>query len=131
MEKYKVAIENIEQLIKSCGFNLYSEDIKLIKELFNSYENILDEYISLKDSQDPYYKPEGVYEVRKILNGKAPAYYYSLTEIELEYGDAPKLADYAIALGFDVIYDEDEEYWIISGMYHWDDGYFYPYHLDE
>ena len=66
MCKYKVAIENIEHLIKSCGFNAYSKDLELIKELFSSYkeqkDNARENSIKMLEKTefygDDYYKME-------------------------------------------------------------------------
>ena len=80
--------------------------------------------------KNSYFTPYGYKDAMKVLNGKAPTYYYHLKEIEMDSGDGAKLANYAKKLGLNVIQDPDSDpdypTWYIPGEYHWDD-YFYPY----
>ena len=84
----------------------------------------------LEEARDPYFTPYGYKDAAKVLNGKAPAYYYHLKEIEMDQGDGEKLARYARKLGLPVVQDpnDDPDYptFYILGKYHWND-YFYPY----
>ena len=79
---------------------------------------------------NPYFTPYGYRDAAKVLNGKAPEYYYHLKEIEMDTGDGVKLARYAMRKGLPVMVDKnsDPDYpeFAIKGEYHWDD-YFYPY----
>lgn len=82
---------------------------------------------------DPYFKPYGYRDAAKVLNGKAPQYYYHLKEIEMDKGDGEKLARYARKIGLPVVQDPDDDpdypTFYILGKYHWND-YFYPYPSD-
>lgn len=84
----------------------------------------------LEEARDPYFTPYGYKDAAKVLNGKAPEYYYHLKEIEMDQGDGEKLARYARKLGLPVVQDpnDDPDYptFYILGKYHWND-YFYPY----
>lgn len=84
----------------------------------------------LEEAHDPYFTPYGYKDAVKVLNGKAPEYYYHLKEIEMDQGDGEKLARYARKLGLPVVQDpeDDPDYptFYILGKYHWND-YFYPY----
>lgn len=84
----------------------------------------------LEEARDPYFTPYGYKDAVKVLNGKAPEYYYHLKEIEMDQGDGEKLARYARKLGLPVVQDpnDDPDYptFYILGKYHWND-YFYPY----
>ena len=86
----------------------------------------------------PYFTPYGYKDAAKVLNGKAPEYYYHLKEIEMDRGDGIKLARYALKKGLPVMVNEksDPDYpeFAIKGNYHWENSYFYPYptaHEDE
>lgn len=85
---------------------------------------------SLDEARDPYFTPYGYKDAAKVLNGKAPEYYYHLKEIEMDQGDGEKLARYARKLGLPVVQDPDDDpdypTFYILGKYHWND-YFYPY----
>ena len=110
----------------------------------DNYNSQLDESKSIKtlgakgkkldESRDPYFTPYGYRDAAKVLNGKAPDYYYHLKEIEMAQGDGKKLANYAKKLGLNVIEDPngDPDYpeFYIPGQYHWND-YFYPYPSDH
>lgn len=84
----------------------------------------------LEEAHDPYFTPYGYKDAAKVLNGKAPEYYYHLKEIEMDQGDGKMLARYARKLGLPVVQDpkDDPDYptFYILGKYHWND-YFYPY----
>ena len=84
----------------------------------------------LTEARDPYFTPYGYKDAAKVLNGKAPEYYYHLKEIEMDRGDGEKLARYARKIGLPVVQDpnDDPDYptFYILGKYHWND-YFYPY----
>lgn len=84
----------------------------------------------LTEARDPYFTPYGYKDAAKVLNGKAPEYYYHLKEIEMDQGDGEKLARYARKLGLPVVQDPDDDpdypTFYILGKYHWND-YFYPY----
>ena len=84
----------------------------------------------LEEARDPYFTPYGYKDAAKVLNGKAPEYYYHLKEIEMNQGDGEKLARYARKLGLPVVQDPDDDpdypTFYILGKYHWND-YFYPY----
>lgn len=97
------------------------------------YDYIKDDDIDemLKENRNnPYFTPYGYRDAAKVLNGKAPEYYYHLKEIEMDRGDGVKLARYALRKGLPVMVDKnsDPDYpeFAIKGEYHWDD-YFYPY----
>lgn len=83
-----------------------------------------------ENRNNPYFAPYGYRDAAKVLNGKAPEYYYHLKEIEMDRGDGVKLARYAMRKGLPVMVDKnsDPEYpeFAIKGEYHWND-YFYPY----
>ena len=85
---------------------------------------------SLDEARDPYFTPYGYRDAAKVLNGKAPEYYYHLKEIEMDQGDGEKLARYARRIGLPVVQDPDDDpdypTFYILGKYHWND-YFYPY----
>lgn len=84
----------------------------------------------LEEARDPYFTPYGYRDAAKVLNGKAPEYYYHLKEIEMDQGDGEKLARYARRIGLPVVQDPDDDpdypTFYILGKYHWND-YFYPY----
>ena len=87
--------------------------------------------VSLTENRNnPYFKPFGYRDAAKVINRKAPEYYYHLKEIEMDTGDGVKLARYAMRKGLPVMVDKnsDPDYpeFAIKGEYHWDD-YFYPY----
>lgn len=88
----------------------------------------------LEEARDPYFTPYGYRDAAKVLNGKAPEYYYHLKEIEMDQGDSEKLAQYARKLGLPVVQDPDDDpdypTFYILGKYHWND-YFYPYPSDH
>ena len=48
---------------------------------------------------NPYFTPYGYRDAAKVLNGKAPEYYYHLKHIEMDTGDGIKLAKYALKKG--------------------------------
>lgn len=93
--------------------------------------NALDECSKLDEVKNPYFTPYGIKDVRKVLTGKAPTYYYELNEIEMDYGDGAKVAAYAEKLGLEVRQDMDDDTYYIPGKYHWSDCYFYPYPLED
>lgn len=93
--------------------------------------NALDECSKLDEVKNPYFTPYGISDVRKVLNGKAPTYYYELDEIEMDYGDGAKVAAYAEKLGLEVRQDMYDDTYYIPGKYHWSDCYFYPYPLED
>lgn len=86
--------------------------------------------LNLKEARNPYFTPFGYRDAAKVINRKAPEYYYHLKEIEMDYGDGIKLARYALRKGLPVMVDKnsDPDYpeFAIKGEYHWND-YFYPY----
>lgn len=88
----------------------------------------------LVEARNPYFTPYGYRDAAKVLNGKAPEYYYHLKEIEMASGDGEKLARYARKIGLPVVQDPDDnpDYptFYILGKYHWND-YFYPYPSDR
>ena len=83
-----------------------------------------------ENRNNPYFSPYGYRDAAKVLNRKAPEYYYHLKEIEMATGDGVKLARYAMRKGLPVMVDKnsDPDYpeFAIKGEYHWND-YFYPY----
>ena len=93
------------------------------------YDDDIDEMLT-ENRWNPYFTPYGYRDAAKVLNGKAPEYYYHLKEIEMDRGDGVKLARYAMRKGLPVMVDKnsDPDYleFAIKGEYHWND-YFYPY----
>ena len=93
------------------------------------YDDDMDEMLT-ESSWNPYFTPYGYKDAAKVLNGKAPEYYYHLKHIEMDTGDGIKLARYALRKGLPVMVDErsDPDYpeFAIKGKYHWND-YFYSY----
>lgn len=75
------------------------------------------------ENDDPY----GVSDVKKLINGKAPQWWWHRKEIEMDFGDGEKLARYLKNKNVDVYYIEDDEMWYVPKEYHWTDCYFYPY----
>lgn len=139
----KVDIDNIKILCQKYDIKLnekYDETFspgEILKRGDLSKYKISDEELEEIRSREmnesrsnPYFTPYGYKDAVKVLNGKAPRYYYHLKEIEMDSGDGAKLANYAKKLGLNVIQDPDSDpdypTWYIPGEYHWDD-YFYPY----
>lgn len=52
---------------------------------------------------------------------------WNYSEIEMDFGDGPKLAKYLKSKNKTVNYDERNEVWYIPSECHWTDAYFYPY----
>lgn len=88
--------------------------------------------------EEDYYEEEGEYEegpygfedVKKLILGDGKPDWWLLQEIEMDYGDGKKLADWLTDQGVEVQNDpEDEDWWVDDGFheYHWGDCYFYPY----
>ena len=71
-----------------------------------------------------YAIPYGFADVKKYLNGKLEFYG---NEIEMDFGDGLKLANYLKKKGEQVNYCPSQETWSIPGECHWGDCYFYPY----
>lgn len=84
----------------------------------------------MENRNNPYFTPYGYKDAAKVLNMKAPEYYYHLKEIEMDRGDGVRLARYAMRKGLPVMVDKnsDPDYpeFAIKGECHWND-YFYPY----
>ena len=103
---------------------------KVLKKIANRVAQIVKSENILESRYNPYFSPYGYKDAAKVLNGKAPKYYYHLKEIEMDTGDGVKLARYAMRKGLPVMVDKnsDPDYpqFAIKGEYHWDD-YFYPY----
>lgn len=74
-------------------------------------------------SRDPY----GINDVKRLLNNKAPEAWWWREEIEMDFGDGSKLANYLTKKGIDVKYNEEDERWFVKGKYNFGDCYFYPY----
>lgn len=106
-------------------FNAYMED----PYYNNDYDDNIDEMLT-ENRNNPYFAPYGYRDAARVLNGKAPQYYWHLKEIEMDRGDGIKLARYALRKGLPVMVDKnsDPDYpeFAIKGEYHWND-YFYPY----
>ena len=96
---------------------------------YDDYDDDIDEMLT-ENRNNPYFTPYGYKDAAKVLNGKAPEYYYHIKEIEMDRGDGIKLARYAMRKGLPVMVDKnsDPDYpkFAIKGEYHWND-YFYPY----
>jgi hypothetical protein len=96
------------------------------KELKNSEASELMAMIKNKkitESIDPY----GLYDVKRMLNYRAPEDWWVKREIEMDFGDGSKLASYLSKKGVDVKFDSEAEMWFVKGKYHFSDCYFYPY----
>lgn len=95
----------------------------------DTYDDDIDEMLT-ENRNNPYFAPYGYRDAAKVLNGKAPQYYWHLKEIEMDRGDGIKLARYAMKKGLPVMVnkksDPDYPEFAIKGEYHWND-YFYPY----
>lgn len=85
---------------------------------------------------DPHYKkieeayadePYGAYDVKRLVSGRAPDYWWVKKEIEMDFGDGAKVAAYLKKKGVDLKFDSDNETWFVKGQYHFTDCYFYPY----
>lgn len=74
-------------------------------------------------SRNPY----GINDVKRLLNNKAPEAWWGREEIEMDFGDGSKLANYLTKKGIDVKYNEEDERWFVKGKYNFGDCYFYPY----
>ena len=73
---------------------------------------------------DPY----GLYDVYRLLRGKAPDSWWSRKEIEMDFGDGLKLAKHlSRRKGKTVKFNADNETWYVPGQYYWNDCYFYPF----
>ena len=82
------------------------------------------------DEEGPY----GFEDVKKLISGKGKRAWWFLKEIEMDYGDGKKLADWLIKRGIQVqsdtsssIDDDQDQEWWVEDEYHWGDCYFYPY----
>lgn len=71
-----------------------------------------------------YETPYGFADVKKYLDGRLEFYG---DEIEMDFGDGLKLANYLKKKGEQVNYCPSQETWSIPGECHWGDCYFYPY----
>ena len=74
-----------------------------------------------------YRDPYGINDIKRLLNNKAPEAWWGREEIEMDFGDGSKLANYLTKKGIDVKYHEEDEVWFVKGQYHFNDCYFYPY----
>ena len=108
-------------------YKLTEEDI--YDQIGIDYDDDIDEMLT-ENRWNPYFTPYGYRDAAKVLNGKAPEYYYHLKHIEMDTGDGIKLARYALRKGLPVMVDKnsDPDYpeFAIKGEYHWND-YFYTY----
>lgn len=106
------------------------ETDNVLKKIANRVAQIVKSENILESRNNPYFAPYGYRDAAKVLNGKAPEYYYHLKEIEMDKDDGVKLARYALRKGLPVMVDKnsDPDYpeFAIKGEYHWND-YFYPY----
>ena len=117
----KTSFKDLTNVIVNCGV-----DITLAEE-------IAEKIIDLEDNNTYNYggEPYGIENVKDYICGKCSRDWDFLNEIEMDYGDGEKLANWLIAKGVKVE-QPNENYWQVKNehaavKYHWTDCYFYPY----
>ena len=99
-------------------------------EEMNDIEGEMVEEDYYEEDEDYEECPYGLEDVKKLILGDAKKDWWRFDEIEMDYGDGKKLADWLIDQGVEVQYDPEDEDWCVNdgfNEYHWGDCYFYPY----
>lgn len=116
----KTSFKDLKNIIVGCGVEI------------NLAEEIAKKIINLEDNNTYGYggEPYGIEDVKDYIFGKCSKEWKFLNEIEMDYGDGQKLANWLKEKGVPVE-EIDEDCWQVKDdygiKYHWNDCYFYPY----